>query len=83
MYEIPVGRTPELHLTSFEARDLINVLRFRLRCRAEKKVGIIAMGFGQAFWVDANGEYMDDKVPAWENELADLLGQLRDAGQRT
>lgn len=78
MYEMPAGRRAELHLDSFAARDLINVLRFRLRCRTEKKVGMIALGFGQAFWIDANGEYMDGKVLEAEQELIDLLSQLQD-----
>jgi hypothetical protein len=76
MYEIPAGRHPKLQLGSFEARDIINVLKFRLRCRNEKKVGMVAMGFGAAYWIDENGEYMDSKVPPSELELADLVAEL-------
>ncbi|MBY3158348.1 hypothetical protein HFO56_39300 [Rhizobium laguerreae] len=76
MYEMPAGRRAELTLDSFEARDLVNVLRFRLQCKTEKKVGAIFMGFGLAYWIDANGEYMDGKVLEQETELAELFKQL-------
>ncbi|MNW19848.1 hypothetical protein D3C71_2200020 [compost metagenome] len=54
------------------------MLRFRLQCRTEKKVGMIALGFGRAYWVDANGEYMDGNVLEAEKEVIDLLAQLQD-----
>lgn len=76
MYELPAGRRYELDLGSYEARDLINVLRFRLKCKTEKKVGVIFMDFGLAYWIDENGEYMDGKVLEAETELADLYKQL-------
>jgi hypothetical protein len=76
MYELPAGRRYELTLDSYEARDLINVLRFRLQCKTEKKIGVIFMGFGTTYWIDANGEYMDGKVLEQEAELADLLKHL-------
>jgi hypothetical protein len=76
MYELPAGRRYELTLDSYEAGDLVNVLRFRLQCKTERKVGVIFMGFGTAYWIDANGEYMDGKVLAKETELAELFKQL-------
>jgi hypothetical protein len=76
MYELPAGRRFDLSLDSYEANDLVNVLRFRLRCKTEKKVGVIFMGFGLAYWIDENGEYMDGKVLEKESELAELFKQL-------
>lgn len=76
MYEIPEGRSAELILDAFHSRDLMNVLRFRLQCREEKKVGMIALGFGLCYWIDADGQYMDGKTLDAEVELHKLLGSL-------
>ena len=78
MYELKPGRKqPELSLSSFEARgDVLNILRFRLKCRNEGKTGVVMLGFGQAFWVDEQGNYMDGAIPPAELELASVLKEL-------
>jgi hypothetical protein len=81
MYETPAGRRAELFVNAHESRDLVNILRFRLKCRSEKKIGMIVLGFGTAYWVDTNGDYMDGKVldgTALETEkiVTELVAQL-------
>ncbi|MCS4089157.1 hypothetical protein [Rhizobium sp. BK176] len=76
MYVMPEERNYELSMNSYEALDLVNILRFRLKCKTEKKVGVIPMGFGLMYWVDTNGQYMDGKVLEKETELTELLKQL-------
>lgn len=76
MYEIPAGRSADLTLDAFQSRDLMNVLRFRLRCREEMKVGMIALGLGLCYWIDADGQYMDGNTLEAEVELQKLLGSL-------
>ncbi len=80
MYEIPAGRNPELILSSSEANDIIAIIRFRLQCKREQKVGMIAMGFGRAYWVDVNGEYMDGNIHPKETELNEVLIEFSATG---
>lgn len=77
MFEIsPDRKVPQLTLSSFEARDVLNILRFRLQCRNEGKTGVVMLPFGQAFWLDAQGNYLDGKIPPAELELAQVLADL-------
>ena len=73
MYEIPDGRHPELILGSMESNDVVEILKFRLRCKREQKVGMITIGFGRSYWVDTNGEYMDGTIHPKETELNEVL----------
>lgn len=80
MYELrPDGMIPQISLSSFESSNIINVLKFRLRCIREGKTGAVMLPFGQAFYLDAQGNYMDGKIPPGELELAQLLKELNDA----
>jgi hypothetical protein len=77
MFEIPVGRKmPQLTLHNPEANNVANILRFRLKCREQGKTGIIMQPFGQGFWIDTEGNYLDGKIPTAELELAQVLTEL-------
>lgn len=80
MQELPAGRWPELQLDSSDARNLVKVLEFRIRCRNEKKLGFISLGFGGGCWIDRDGTYMDDKPYQAEIELGKVLKQLAECG---
>jgi hypothetical protein len=73
------GMRPELTLDSHESRNIINVLKFRLRCIRERKIGAVMLPFGQAFYVDAQGNYMDGKTPPDQLELSKVLMELKEA----
>lgn len=80
MYELRRdGVIPQISLSSHEASNVLNVLRFRLRCIREGKVGVVMMPFGQAYYLDAKGNYLDGKIPPGEVELANVLAELKEA----
>lgn len=79
MYVADTGRSAQLELPSHESRDILKILEFRVRCRDEKKTGMIALGFGSAFRVGPDGEYLDGVVPEPETRLSELLGRLNPA----
>lgn len=77
MFELrPDGMIPQISLPSHESSNVLNVLKFRLRCMREGKTGAVMLPFGQAFYLDAQGNYMDGKIPPGELELAQLLKEL-------
>lgn len=76
MYVIPDGREATHILHSYESKDILKVLEFRLLCRSTKSTGMIAFGLGRALWIDANGQYMDGAVNEDEARLRELIDQL-------
>jgi hypothetical protein len=66
---------PQLMLSSFEARDIANLLKFRLQCREEKKFGFASTVFGGGHYIDDHGNYMDER-PKAEVEIEELLKEL-------
>jgi hypothetical protein len=76
MIELQTDRPqPQLMLSSYEARDIANLLKFRLQCREEKKFGFASTGFGGGYYIDNEGNYMDDR-PNAEIEIEELLQKL-------
>lgn len=77
MIEFPSGRSwPQRTLYSHESSNVLNIIRFRLECRRERKTGVVMLPFGQAFWIDEQGNYLDGKVPPQELELEKLFAEL-------
>ena len=73
------GFRPQISLHSHEASNVLNILKFRLQCIREGKTGVVYLPFGQAYYIDANGNYLDGKIPPGEAELANVLADLREA----
>jgi hypothetical protein len=80
MYELRQdGVIPQISLSSHESSNVLNVLKFRLRCIREGKIGAVMLPFGQAYYLDAKGNYLDGKIPPGEVELAQVLAELSEA----
>lgn len=52
-------------------------LKFRLRCKREKKRGMLSVGFGRTYYVDERGEYVDE-LPDFETEYAALVREFNE-----
>jgi hypothetical protein len=73
------GLLPQISLQAHEASNVLNILRFRLRCIRERKTGAVMLPFGQAYYIDANGNYLDGKLTPGEAELSAILTELKEA----
>lgn len=67
----------DIDLMPHEAKNVTDILRFRVRCRDEGKTGNVFAGFGKVYPVGRDGEYTGEIHPL-EVELYEVLQKFED-----